>query len=100
MIQHTVTFTLKHPAGSAEETDFLKTGMGLAEIPTVRNFRCLRQIGKKCSFRFGFSMEFDSNEAYEEYNHHPVHQDFVAARWIPEVSDFLELDYIEAAVSG
>ena len=38
-------------------------------------------------------MEFENAQAYEDYNRHPDHVAFVKTRWIPEVSDFLELDY-------
>lgn len=93
MIRHTVAFKLKHPAGSAAERDFLQAGRRLAAIPTVRNFEALRQTGEKNHFDFGFSMEFSSAEDYQSYNLHPDHVRFVQTRWIPEVADFLELDY-------
>ena len=95
MIQHTVAFSLKHPKGSPQELDFLKEGMKLAQIPTVRNFRCLRQVSRKNAFDFGFSMAFESDAAYQAYSNHPFHQTFVATRWIPEVREFLELDYVD-----
>ena len=98
MIQHTVAFSLKHAQGSPQEIAFLDEGMKLAQIPTVRNFHCLRQVSRKNNFDFGFSMEFDSEEAYQTYNNHPFHQNFVATRWIPEVRDFLELDYVDYTV--
>ena len=94
MIRHTVVFTLKHPANSNEERDFLQSGLHLAEIDTVQNFECLRQISPKNEFSFGFSMEFDSQEHYEFYNEHPDHQAFVQDRWIPEVTNFMEIDYV------
>jgi len=31
--------------------------------------------------------------AYAAYNEHPDHVRFVQERWIPEVGDFLEIDY-------
>ena len=98
MILHTVTFTLKHSTGSEQESDFLKTAMALADLPMVRNFKCLRQIGEMSKFSFGLSMEFDSEDAYQTYNNHPLHKDFVAGRWVPEVSEFLELDYTEEGI--
>lgn len=93
MIQHTVAFSLKHPTGSGEETDFLKATLHLANLPGVQNFQCLRQIGKKNPYTFGLSMEFESEADYKTYNSHPEHVDFVRQRWIPEVADFVELDY-------
>lgn len=94
MILHTVAFTLKHTPGSAEERDFLDAGLALADLPMVNRFQCFRQISEKNDFDFGFSMEFESEEDYQAYNAHPVHSDFVASRWIPEVARFLELDYV------
>jgi hypothetical protein len=93
MIRHTVAFRLKHPPGSEAERDFLAAAAKLAEIPTVRNFEPLRQISPKNSFAFGLSMEFASSEDYQFYNDHPDHVAFVQTRWIPEVADFLEIDY-------
>lgn len=93
MIRHTVVFRLKHPDGSPEERGFLEDSLVLADIPTVRNFERLRQVSPKNQFSFGFSMEFDSREAFEEYVTHPIHEDFVRERWMTEVSDFLEIDY-------
>jgi len=93
MIRHTVVFKLKHPAGSQPELDFLRSAQKLLEIPTVKNFECLRQISEKNGYDFGLSMEFESSDDYEFYNMHPLHVEFVQTRWIPEVTDFMEIDY-------
>jgi len=93
MIRHTVTFRLKHPAGSKAEGDFLQAAGKLAAIPTVKNFEAFRQTSKKNMYHFGLTMEFATTQDYQSYNEHPDHVHFVQTRWIPEVSDFLELDY-------
>jgi hypothetical protein len=93
MIRHTVAFKLKHSAGSPSEGDFLRAARHLATIPTVQHFEVLRQTSKKNNYDFGLSMEFASREDYQAYNDHPEHLKFVKARWIPEVCEFLELDY-------
>jgi hypothetical protein len=93
MIRHTVAFRLKHAKGSAEEQAFLAEALVLASIPTVRNFEQLRQTSPKNVFAFGFSMEFDDQAGYDAYNGHPLHVAFVRDRWVPEVEDFMEIDY-------
>ncbi len=65
MIRHTVAFTLKHPAASAAERDFLDAARKLSAIATVRNFEALRQTSAKNNFHFGLSMEFSSLEDYQ-----------------------------------
>lgn len=97
MIRHTVAFRLRHPAGSAEERDFLAAALVLAGIPGVERFEQLRQTSPKNEFTFGFSMEFADQAAYDGYNEHPAHVAFVAERWVPEVDDFLEIDYAPIA---
>jgi hypothetical protein len=92
-IRHTVVFTLAHSDGSPEEADFLATAGALSAIPGVEAFQILREISAKNAYRFGISMEFAGPEAYAAYNEHPDHVDFVNERWLPEVSDFLEVDY-------
>lgn len=94
MIRHTVAFRLKHAPGSDLETMFLADGTRLlAAIPGVEAFEALRQVSPKNAFRHGFSMEFADEAAYRSYNDHPDHVAFVRDRWIPEVEDFLEIDY-------
>ena len=94
MIRHTVVFRLRHDAGSTEEQDFLAAAQALAAIPGVRAFEQLRQTSAKNAFTFGLSMEFADEEAYAGYDAHPVHRAFVEQRWVPEVADFLEIDYV------
>ena len=92
-IRHTVAFRLRHAAGSPEEGSFLAEAGSLAEIPGVEGFELLRQVGAKNDFDYGISMEFADRAAYEAYNAHPAHVRFVETRWVPEVEDFLEIDY-------
>jgi hypothetical protein len=94
MIRHSVIFTLKHPAGSAEEGAFLRDARVLAAIPGVETFEQLRQVSRKNDYAFGFSMEFADQAAYSGYNDHPDHVAFVRDRWMPEVERFLEIDYV------
>ena len=93
MIRHTVAFRLKHAPGSREEADFLAAADVFAKIPGLDNFEKLRQVSPKNGFAFGFSMEFSDRRAYDGYNAHPDHVRFVQERWIPEVAEFLEIDY-------
>jgi len=94
MIRHTVIFTLVHPHGSVEEQGFLRDArIALEDIPGVEKFEQLRQVSKKNDYRFGFSMEFADQRAYDGYDSHPRHVDFVQNRWLREVEKFLEIDY-------
>jgi Stress responsive A/B Barrel Domain len=92
-IRHTVAFRLCHERGSGEETAFLAEAERLASIPGVESFELLAQVGEKNDFDFGISMEFADRSAYVGYNEHPDHVAFVRDWWLPQVSDFLELDY-------
>jgi hypothetical protein len=92
-IRHTVSFTLRHPTGSPAEREFLDAARRLGEIPGVESFDVLAEISPKNAFRFGISMEFADQAAYEAYNQHPDHVRFVQERWLNEVEDFLEIDY-------
>lgn len=94
MIRHTVSFTLIHPEGSDKEAKFLRDARVLADIPSVGKFEQLRQVSAKNAHRFGFSMEFQDQAGYDAYNIHPLHEAFVRDRWVPEVSDFQETDYV------
>jgi len=39
-------------------------------------------------------MEFEDQAAYTRYNEHPEHVRFVQQRWIPEVAEFMKIDYV------
>lgn len=93
MIRHTVVFRLKHADGSPQERAFLQDAYELAKIPGVKNFEAMRQVGRKNNYRFGLSMDFADQRAYDGYNDHPAHVAFVRDRWVPEVAEFLEIDY-------
>jgi hypothetical protein len=99
-IRHTVVFRLKHPAGSAPELAFLRAACELADIPGVQHFECLRQVSPKNPFTFGLSMELAEAAAYQFYSGHPDHARFVQERWLPEVAEFMEIDYIAHEVAA
>lgn len=42
-------------------------------------------------------MYFESRAEYDAYNEHPDHLAFVNDVWLPNVPDFIELDYVDAA---
>jgi hypothetical protein len=92
-IRHTVVFTPSHPEGSSAEADFLAAAGALSAIAGVEAFQILRETSPKNAYRYGISMEFAGPEAYAAYNDHPDHVRFVQERWLPEVADFLEVDY-------
>jgi heme-degrading monooxygenase HmoA len=93
-VRHTVSFTLRHAEGSAEEADFLAAAARLADVvPGVEAFEVLREVSPKNGFVHGLSMEFADRAAYDAYSNHPEHDAFVAERWTTEVTDFLEIDY-------
>ena len=94
MIRHTAVFRLKHPSGSAAEGNFLVALAKLKSISGVEKFEVLRQVSPKSEFKFGVSMEFADQAAYDGYNIHPDHVTFVQTRWIPEVAAFTEIDYV------
>ena len=94
MIRHTAVFRLKHDTGSSAEKDFLHALAKLKSIKGVEKFEVLRQVSPKSEFKFGVSMEFADQAAYDGYNVHPEHVAFVQGQWIPEVAAFTEIDYV------
>ena len=93
MIEHTVTFRLRHGPGSPEESAFLTEAAELAAIPEVAEFTIRRQTSPKLDHSFGISIWFASRADYEAYNAHPDHLAFLEKRWFPEVPEFQEADF-------
>jgi hypothetical protein len=95
VIQHTVAFRLVHEAGSPGEAEFLRTARDtLSAIPGVQDFAVHRQVSRKSDLTHQFSMRFADEAAYAAYDSHPAHTGFVANRWVPEVAEFQELDFV------
>lgn len=93
-IEHTVVFRLAHPAGSADEAGFLDAARSaLTGIPGVADFTVKRQVSPKSDLTWQFAMRFADQAAYDAYNAHPVHVEFVATRWQNEVVAFQEYDF-------
>ncbi|WP_053387811.1 Dabb family protein [Leucobacter japonicus] len=100
-LQHTVVFRLVHPAGSTQEQEFLETAHRLLTgIPGVTEFAVNRQVSSKSDLEWQFSMVFVDQAAYEAYNDHAVHQEFVATRWVTEVESHQEYDFESHPLAG
>lgn len=95
MIQHTVAFRLD---GDADVDAFWHSVTELSRIEGAREFQVLRQVGLKNEFTHALSMYFESQEEYDVYNEHPDHVAFVQDFWLPSVAEFIELDYVDAAI--
>jgi len=94
-IQHTVVFRLTHDAGSPAEERFLADARSiLTAIPGVTEFTVTAQVSPKSALTHQFSMRFADGAAYAAYNEHPAHVAFVADRWVPEVAEFQEYDFV------
>jgi hypothetical protein len=92
-ICHTVFFRLKYPKDSAEERGFLAAAKKLASIPGVTHFACLKQVSEKNTFDFGLAMEFANQQLYDNYSNHSDHIAFIRQHWLPDVDNFMEIDY-------
>ncbi|MGZ0712769.1 Dabb family protein (plasmid) [Coraliomargarita sp. W4R53] len=94
-IEHTVVFRLVHSEGSTESDDFLAYARAnLAPLPGVTAFTSRRQVSPKSDLTHQLSMVFADQAAYDGYNQHPTHVAFVEERWLPEVAEFQEYDFL------
>ena len=82
------------PTSHRSVDEFFARARELATIGGVNDFEVLRQVGRKNDFTHSLSMYFDDQSAYDSYNSHPDHRAFVNDVWLPNVADFLELDYV------
>jgi hypothetical protein len=93
-ITHTVFFTLNHEPNSKETDEFLAHSSSiLSKIPYVENFKVLKQTSSKNQYDFGFFMEFADKGAYDAYNNHSTHVQYVENIWKKDVKEFMEIDY-------
>ncbi len=94
-VLHTVTFDLKHPAGSPEADKFIADGKRiLTAVPGVQDFQAYRQCSPKNDMQYGFLMRFRDQATMDAYTAHPDHAQFVRERWDTEVTRFQESDFI------
>ena len=94
MIIHSVFFKLIHPVGGEDEAIFFSRLKELKKIDVVRAFKLVKEVSPKNEFDYGLVMELENQSDLKAYNHHPDHIEFVNTIWIPQVQDFLEIDYV------
>jgi hypothetical protein len=88
-IRHAGIFNFKPTVSESQKHEFF---VALKEINGVEKMEVSHQISSKNKFKYGFSMEFASNEIYLAYSIHPQHNAFVKDFFIPFVEDFMEID--------
>ena len=93
MIEHTVTFRLKHPAASAEETAFLDAAAKLAAIPGVREVFAGEAIKDGARYRYCWNVRFCHPAVVDSYRDHPDHVAFADDRFRPVAADRISIDF-------
>jgi hypothetical protein len=91
-IRHAGIFNFKPTVSESQKHEFFVALKALEEINGVKKMEVSRQTSTKNKFKYGFSMEFASNEIYQAYSIHPQHDAFVKDFFIPLVDDFMEID--------
>ena len=99
-IQHAVIFALGHEPGSAKEQEFFRAVHVLKGIPGVERFEIWRALKGETEHPYSITMEFENAAAFDRYNGHEIHKQFVEERWLPEVARFVELDYEKLPMQG
>jgi len=66
MIQHSVIFSIKENIDTPRIKQFFKAAVELTKIPGVINFKSWKQVSKKNAFHYGMSMEFSTQEQYQQ----------------------------------
>lgn len=94
MIRHSVILKLKSDISSDDKQAFFDAVDKLEAIPNVQKFEVLKQISSKNKFKYGISMEFDTQKQYDIYSNHAEHVAFIQNFWMKNVEDFLEIDYV------
>jgi hypothetical protein len=91
-IRHAGIFNFKPTVSESQKHEFFVALKALEDINGVEKMEVSRQTSTKNKFKYGFSMEFASNEIYQAYSIHPQHDAFVKDFFIPLVEDFMEID--------
>lgn len=98
-IVHTVFFKLKEGAASIGIRAFYEQAVKLANIPGVLDFKWVNELSPKNIYKHGLFMRFACQDDYDAYSAHPEHVRFVNEIWIPNVSEFQEIDYLDPSES-
>jgi hypothetical protein len=91
-LRHAGIFNFKPTVSESQKHEFFIALKALEDINGVEKMEVSRQTSSKNKFKYGFSMEFASNEIYLAYSIHPQHDAFVNDFFIPLVEDFMEID--------
>ena len=99
-IKHIFAVKPKNDAECDKVQHFLKTTAEvLPSIPGVENFVIYKQTNPENGFNYLVSMEFACEEAYRNYNNHPLHENYVRDVWMKIAGEIMVFDLVETGLS-
>jgi len=100
MITHVVVFWTDKPHGENRDAVLRGARELLPKVPGVLNFQCGTPVPSRRgavddSFAVAIAMQFETQEAADAYQAHPLHQEFVDKYFKPNVTRFVVYDFGE-----
>ena len=99
MIRHIVAFRFKPDAPADLKEALLREYDGFpAHYPAMRNFQAGWNISKRDqTLEYGFTVEFETQEALEAYLNSASHEEHVTQRFRPVIADRIIVSFNPAA---
>lgn len=95
MLRHAVGVNLKYGKDDPRVKEFFKAAkQALATIPQVKAYTHYAVTNSDCGYQYGFVLDFESEEAWMEYNEHPANLKFSEDYWEKDVAGYLYFNFV------
>jgi hypothetical protein len=95
MLRHAVGVNLKYDKDDPRVKEFFKAAKkALATIPQVKAYTHYEVTNPDCGYQYGFVLDFESEEAWMEYNEDPQNLVFSEKYWEKDVAGYLYFNFV------
>ena len=95
MLRHAVGVNLNYEKDDPRVKEFFRAAKKmLATIPQVKCYTHYVVENPECGYQYGFALDFESKEAWLEYNEHPDQVKFSEEYWNDGTASYLFFNFV------
>ncbi len=95
MFKHVVGVNLKYEKDDPRVEGFFKAAEeSLGKVPQVKSYSHYRVENPEGGYQYGFILDFESKDAWMEYNDHPYSLKFTEDYWEKAVTGYTFFNFI------
>ena len=98
MLRHAVGVNLKYEKDDPRVKEFFQAAKkALATIPQVKAYTHYVVTNPDCDYQYGFVLDFESEETWNEYNENPENLVFSEKYWDKDFAGYIYFNFVPYA---